>query len=347
MELWLERAGEAPLNFHFQRGRSADADVLVDPQLYDILRPHISRAVSLTFSHVTDVHVKTLINLYAACCLPGQLRVLSMTGTIFSLSSHEFVWPIGTLRDLTVLELNSLSPYACPTWDEFSSMLSNSPGLHTLRVIDDHPYYRNQDLDPPEIRLPNLKYVEIAPICQFSGNVRLVRALMAGDRALHVQVRLPTHCDEDSLSALAAFLRRSNVVYLYFLEPSFSRLSPSSFEVFESVPQLKFLSFHCAGDYDPLTALLRTADGKNPHTKCTSLRILHLQHVVMDRSVWGRIQELIETHQLEKIIIGPQAKGFDNIVEPGQVTRLDWLRERVSQVVYSDQVQFPVSEDPR
>ncbi|KAG8785597.1 hypothetical protein FRC12_017383 [Ceratobasidium sp. 428] len=39
VELWLERAGEAPLNFHFQRGRSADADVLVDPQLYDIISP--------------------------------------------------------------------------------------------------------------------------------------------------------------------------------------------------------------------------------------------------------------------------------------------------------------------
>ncbi|KAG8775146.1 hypothetical protein FRC12_001646 [Ceratobasidium sp. 428] len=354
-KLWLERAGGAPINFHFQDElpegrRTLDEDV--DPQLYNVLLPHISRAISSTFARdVKQILTQDLLNFYAVCCPPKQLRVLSITATscYFLPKPDRFVWPTRDLRDLTVLELTHLYEFFCPSLDVLILMLSSSPGLHTLRILNANVAGRPYS-DLPEIRLPNLKYIELAPIADFSITFRLLRAIVPGNCALHVQAwPLPESDNKDSLSALAAFLRRSKVVYLHLSEAGTgtSVLSPKVFEIFESVPQLQFLSLRLAEDDSCrlLTALVGTPEGKNPYTKCTSLRTLHLERTVINQLVWGRIQEVVETHQLKKVIIGSQVTGLDDIIELGQVTRLHWLRKRVGQVVYSDQAQFPISED--
>ncbi|KAG8775145.1 hypothetical protein FRC12_001645 [Ceratobasidium sp. 428] len=191
--LWLERAGGAPMSFHFQNSQSSwdgDADLYVDvdPQLYDILLPHISRAVSLTFSDVRQVHAQNLLNLYALRCPPGQLQVLSvMKITPTSSFTDRFIWPTGNLRGLTVLHLMGLGRQVSPNLDELVSMLLNSPTLHTLRLCGSHHYMGDHDY--PEIILPNLKYVEILPITSTTSNYRLLKALMPGNLALHVRVK--------------------------------------------------------------------------------------------------------------------------------------------------------------
>ncbi|KAG8785598.1 hypothetical protein FRC12_017384 [Ceratobasidium sp. 428] len=346
MVLWLERAGGAPiLNFHATPQDAED----VDPQLYDILRPHMSRAVSLTFSRVGIVHAQDILNLYAACRPPGQLQVLSITGTIPHYSSTDwFGWPIRSLPGLTVLELFELSVQVCPNMDELVWMLSNSPALHTLRLVGASGI---EYQDYPRIILPNLKYVEISPISSSARYYGILKALVPGNLALHVRVWLALSgcADKDGLSAFIAFLNRSNTVHLYFIEPGFSRLGSEYLEVLDSVPHLQFLSFEPLGapqySMNTPTALGKIFEGTGPHVRRNGLRVLHVQHMSMDQSMWDRMQQVIETRQPEKIIIGLEVRGLDDIVESGQGTKLDWLRERVGLVVHGEHVELPIDEN--
>ncbi|KAG8791158.1 hypothetical protein FRC12_010039 [Ceratobasidium sp. 428] len=342
MRLWLERAGGAPMNFHvcFDQLESGD------PQLSDILGPHMSRAVSLTFSLARQVHTQDLLNIYGAHCPLGQLQVLSITRTAANnLSTLD--WPTNRLQGLTVLELVDLGSSVCPSLDELVWLLSNSPALHTLRLDGTVSRGRHNDSSGPII-LPNLKHVEIAPFDSSSRYYSIFKALVPGNLALHVRVQL-ARCQSmrEEVSALAVFLKRSNTVYLSFMDqPGLSTL-PECLEVLDSAPELQFLSFETLEHprYDMPTAPSKIFEGTGLHARRNDLRILHLQHIDMNRSMRDRMEQFIETRQPEKIIIGPQVKGLNSfIIQPRQGTRVDLLRELVGLVARSRNVELPIGE---
>ncbi|KAG8678992.1 hypothetical protein FRC08_017306 [Ceratobasidium sp. 394] len=67
-QLWLGRADGVPIHLHFQ---SEQRGVVVgDLQMGNILRPHMSRAVSLTFSRLSEAYARLVLNNYATCYPP-------------------------------------------------------------------------------------------------------------------------------------------------------------------------------------------------------------------------------------------------------------------------------------
>ncbi|KAG8777098.1 hypothetical protein FRC12_000555 [Ceratobasidium sp. 428] len=334
-ESWLERARGAPLALDFWGRQSQQKQD--KRRLTSILRRHVDRIVSLSFYKTTEFFFRTMLS----DLLPGRGRPSSLTTLVVnqvrvSRKIPHPTWPNPALRNMFDLQLIDLPGPVSPGLQEFASLLSNSPRLHTLRLRNTQ-FSASHEVEYPTVILPHLQLLDLS-ILRSPESRKLVSVLNPGALELEVQLNFSGGDPLESESTVLELLRRSYVSRLVVRDLAQSD-TQELIGYLNCLPDLRVLVLDFAKDYRSVTfgALLKRDFDGTIVARCPSLQALHILGGVVNSQAQHQLIQVVKTYPLEKLVFKYATSFFCNPGDLDMNGLFEWARREVQNVVYDSE----------
>ncbi|KAG9091726.1 hypothetical protein FS749_016322 [Ceratobasidium sp. UAMH 11750] len=337
VQMWLERAHGAALHIGFRAPPS-------DPWLVSIVQPHMPRVTSLAFHFTSGESFQDIMNTFASCSA-GLLTFLSVKsilkpygpwgggGITQDAGAPHSPWQT-KLHGLVHLELIDLPQELCPNLEELVWILSNNPGLQTLRlrIVEVMP---SQHDHHPRIHLPKLRMLDI-PLWDNLALQQLLSVLMPGERELDARIEMPSSDNHVCDAAIHALFRRSNVTRFtaWNVNPNSSAQLAG---YLDCLPNLRTLILDASwegGSCTSLAALMAGEQG-NTRARCPNLQELALLGAKIGSDAQQQLKLIVSTHHLRNLIFGRGTRIVSTCAKDlDESDMLEWIRQRGQAVVY-------------
>ncbi|KAG8775149.1 hypothetical protein FRC12_001649 [Ceratobasidium sp. 428] len=334
-ELWVERARGAPLALDFWGKQSQQKQD--KRQLTSILRRHVARIVSLSLHKTTEFFFRAMLS----DLLPGRGRLSSLTTLVvdqvrLSRKIPHPTWPNPVLRNMFDLQLIDLPGPVSPGLNEFASLLSSSPHLHTLRLRNTQ-FSSGHEVECPTIILPHLRLLDLS-IQRNPEFRKLVSVLNPGTLELEVQLNFSVGDPLGSESTIEALLQRSYVSRLVVRDSAQSD-TQELIGYLNCLPDLRVLVLDFAKDYLSVTfdALLKRDFDGTIVARCPSLQALQILGGVVNSQAQHQLIQVIKTYSLEELAFKYRTSFFCNPGDLDMNGLFEWARRRVQNVVYDSE----------
>ncbi|KAG9081711.1 hypothetical protein FS749_007455 [Ceratobasidium sp. UAMH 11750] len=324
--MWLERAHGARLHIDFRA-------LPLDPWLVSIVQPHMPRVTSLAFQFARGEAFQTVLNSFASRS-SGLLTALSVNSIVrpYDWGGGEITqdtgaphspWPT-TLHGLVHLELVDFPQRFCPALEELASILSNSPGLQTLRlrIVEIAP---SQHDHHPHIHLPHLRVLDIS-LRDNLALQKLLSVLMPGERELDVRIEMPGPDNHACSAAIHALFQRSYVVH-FTAWSVLPNSSPQLAGYLDYLPKLRTFILDGSWEGGPCTSLAALMAGEqgNTRARCPNLQKLAILGAEIGSDAQKQLKLIASTYHLHELKFGQGTRIVSTSAgDLGQLGMLEW-----------------------
>ncbi|KAG9076376.1 hypothetical protein FS749_011846 [Ceratobasidium sp. UAMH 11750] len=328
--LWLRRAKGTPIHLHFWENPILGH--LPIPGFTETLELHAVYISALTFSGIhTETVVRDTLDLFARRTVPNIPKTLTIRKVFRDEGIQlRLTWPIASLCGLTRLQIGLVSEGIRMNLRQLMTIISNSPSLRVLRLKEIEGSLPEQE-ELPTVHLPALQMLSLSYITG-PTLLQLLSILALGALDLHVKLRIS--CETDTLAAIRAFLKRSNVSSLT-LRHEITELAADLFHL----PNLHTLYLDLVfGNIPTLSLLVDPTPEGHLLPKYPSIRHIGLIRGNLQPSAQDLIKQIFEAYRLIGFsYMGTSCRYYGS--RPPKELFEDWLKKRFGAPVIVDYLQ--------
>ncbi|KAG8688214.1 hypothetical protein FRC08_011548 [Ceratobasidium sp. 394] len=317
--LWLRRAKGTSIHLHFWGNPSSNH--LPMPGFTEPFELHAVYISALTFSGThTEAFVRDALDLFArrtALDIPKTLSIRKVSRD--QDAQLRLTWPIASLCGLTRLQIGLVSEGVRMNLRQLITILASSPSLSVLRLKEIEGTLPEQE-DLPTIHLPALQTLSLSYIAE-PTLLQLLSILSLGAPDLHVKLRIS--CETDTLAAIRAFLKRSNVSSLT-LRHEITELAADLF----CLPNLHTLYLDLVfGNVPALSLLVDPTPEGHLMPKYPSIQHIGLIRGNLQQSAQDLIKQIVEAYRLIGFSYMDTSCRYYGSRPPKELFE-DWLKKR-------------------